>query len=100
MAGKIRVFRCGDPMREHLAPVFAFAVRRVAAEEFRRNRPVPDRMLRFAFAAVEDDPFARIFAVLSSDLREERDESAVILHRPLIEGMIVALRALDADAEK
>ena len=49
---------------------------------------------------IEDDLLARVFAVLAADLGEERDEAAVVVHRPAVERMVVALRALDADAEE
>ena len=44
--------------------------------------------------------FARILAGLAADLAEEGDEAAVVGHRPAVERMIVALRALDAGAEE
>ncbi len=98
--GEVRVIRRGDPVGEHLAAVLAFAVRRLAAEEFRRDDAVAHGVLGFAAAAVEDDRLARIFAGLAADLGEEGDEAAVVIHRPAVERMVVALRALDADAEE
>ena len=70
-----------------------------AAEELRLHVLFGDRVLGLA-AFVEDDAFARIFRGFASDLGEERGEAVVIVHRPAVEGMVVALGALDAHAHE
>ena len=57
-------------------------------------------MLHFAAAGVEDDRLAIIFARLAADLREERGEAVVVVHRPAVERMVVALGALRAHAHE
>ena len=57
-------------------------------------------MRHLAAAAVEDDRLAVVFALLAADLREEGGEAVVVVHRPAVERMVVALGALDAHAHE
>ncbi len=75
-------------------------VGRRAAQELGRHRAAADGMLHFAAAAVEDDRLAIVFALLAADLREEGGEAVVVVHRPAVERMVVALGALRADAHE
>ena len=43
---------------------------------------------------------AIVLALLAADLGEERGEAVVVVHRPAVERMVVALGALRADAEE
>src|SRR5690242_6547003 len=47
---------------------------------------------------VVDEEFARLARHLALDAGEEADEGVIIVLRPAIEGVIVALRTLNADA--
>jgi hypothetical protein len=72
----------------------AIAARQIGfdtSEELRLHRATADQMADFAATAVEDDRFSIILALLAADLREERGEAVVIVHRPAIERMVVAL---------
>ncbi len=97
---EVWILRRRQPFGEHIAAILAVDVRRISAEEFRRHHASADRMRHLAAAAVEDDPFARVFGLLSADLGEEGGEAVVIVHRPAIERMIMALRALNAHAHE
>src|SRR5262245_25835994 len=57
-------------------------------------------MFGLADARIEDSYLPRVGCLLIAHLAEERCEAVVVVHRPAVEGMIVALRALDARAEK
>ena len=92
---KERVVGAGQPSRHHLAPILAGDIGSVAAEELRRNHPAADRMLDVATAGIEDDRLARILPGLAPDLREEVGEAVVVVHRPAVERMVVALGTLD-----
>src|SRR5437762_234975 len=72
----------------------------VAAEKLRRHDGVGHRMFCLALVAVEDHGLARIVAGLAANLREESREAVVVVHRPAVEGMVVALGALNAHAEE
>src|SRR5271157_3506008 len=47
-----------------------------------------------------DDLFARLIALLAANLGEEGGEAVIIILGPALEGMIVALGALDAHSQK
>ena len=72
----------------------------VAAEELGRHRAAGDRVGDLAAAAVEDDDLARVLGLLAADLGEEGGEAVVVVHRPAVERMVVALGALDAHAHE
>ena len=79
---------------------FTFDFRRVAAEKLRCQRFSKHRMIHFAAGAIEDNDFSIVFAGLATDLRKEGCKAIVIVHRPTIERMIMALGALSADAHE
>ena len=54
-------------------------------------------MLHFTATAVEHNRFAIVFPLLAANLAEERGKAVVVVHRPAIERVIVALRALSLD---
>ena len=54
----------------------------------------------FAAAGVVDDDFAVVLRLLAADLREERGEAVVVVHRPAVERMVVALGALGANSHE
>ncbi len=95
-----RVVLGANPIGEELATVGVFALGRFPSEEFRWDNDIADGVFRFTGATVVDDSFAGIFPVFASDLGEEGDESAVVFHGPAVERMVVALGALDPDAEE
>jgi hypothetical protein len=70
------------------------------SEEFGFHGLAADEVFDLAFIAIENDVIAGILALFAAELGEERGETVVIIHRPAIERMIVALGALDAHAEK
>ena len=57
-------------------------------------------MVHFSRRPVEHDRFPVVFAGLSPNLAEESGKAVVVVHRPAVEGMIVALGALGADAHE
>ena len=90
-----RVVGPGQPGRHHFTPILAGQVGRVAAEKLWRDHPAADGMLHIPSAGIEDDRLTGILAGLAPDLGEEVGEAVVIIHRPTVERMIVALGALD-----
>ena len=98
---EVRILRRSEPLRENSAPRLAFGnLRFIAAEEFRLHGFAGDQMFHVAIAAIVNNGLARIFALLSSDLREKCGEAVIVVHRPAVEGMVMALRALDAHAHE
>ena len=57
-------------------------------------------MVNFAAAGIEDDRLAGVLAFLAADLAEKRGEAVIVVHRPAVEGMVVALGALHAHAHE
>ena len=98
--GKIRIFLRRKPLAERGAAVAVLRVGCLRAEKFRRHNRAGERVFCLAVATVEDDRLARILAFFPPDLLEKCDKALVVAHRPPVERMVVALRALDADAEK
>ena len=98
--GKERVLVAGQPFGEHFSAVLAGGVRRDATEELRRHIAVAHGMPHAAAAAVINYLLAVVLASLTTDLREEVCEAVIIIHRPTVEGMIVALGALNAHAHE
>ena len=90
----------GQPVGQHLAAVLAVAIGLRPAEEFRFHHAAADGMVHLAAAAIEDDRLAIVFALLAADLAEEGGEAVVVVHRPAVEGMVVALGALHPHAHE
>ena len=57
-------------------------------------------MLDFAAAGVEHNRFAIVFSLLAANLRKERRKAVIVVHRPAIERMVMALRTLRANAHE
>ena len=57
-------------------------------------------MIHLASTAVIDNDLAIVLAILSPYLGKERGEAVIIVHGPAIEGMIVTLRTLGANAHE
>ena len=57
-------------------------------------------MLHIADCRVEDGNLPRISGLLVSHLTEEGRKAVVVVHRPPVEGMVVALGALDPHSQK
>ena len=99
--GEAGILGRGQPFGQHDAAILAVA-RRASAPP--RNlgaiTPAADRMLHLAAAGVEDDRLAIVLALLAADLGEEGGEAVVVVHRPAVERMVVALGALRADAHE
>jgi hypothetical protein len=57
-------------------------------------------MIDFTALAIEHDDLAIVFAVLAANLCEERRKSVIVIHRPAIEWVIVALSTLSANAHE
>ena len=100
VGGEVRIVRRGQPLGQHLAAILAGNVGLGSAEELRLHHPAADGVCHLAAAAVEDDHLARIVGPLAADLREEGGEAVVVVHRPAVERMVVALGALDAHAHE
>ena len=100
VAAEVRVVGGGEPRGEHLAAILAgvrgaLEVGSRTAEEGRGHDPPAHRVFHVAAAGVEDDRLPRVFSLLAADLGEEVGEAVVVVHRPAVEGMVVALGALD-----
>jgi len=99
VAGDPRVVGSRQPLGDRLAAGAAGEVRVRAAEEFRGGVLFGDGVLEFA-VPIEHDAFAGVLGGFAFHLGEKRCEAVIIAHRPAIEGMVVALRALDAGAHE
>ena len=75
-------------------------VGRLAAQELGRHHPAADRVVDLAAARIEDDRLAVVFTLLAADLGEERREAVVVVLGPAVEGVVVALGALDPDSHE
>ncbi len=98
--GEVRILRRGQPLGEHLATILASDIWHFSAEELGFHHFFGDGVAHVAAAGVEDDAFAWVFGIFATDLREERGEAVVVIHRPAIKGMVVALGALHAHAHE
>src|SRR6185436_2183819 len=88
-----------EPLCQNFAAILAGRDRwRLASQELRRHALAPDWIAHFAAAAIEHHEFTVVFTLLPTDLSEECGKTVVIVHRPAIERMIVALGTLRADA--
>ena len=98
--GEERVFRRREPLGQHPAAVLAGHVGLLAAEELRLDVCIAYRVLHAAGAPVVDDRLPVVLARLAAYLAEERGKPVVVVHRPAVEGMIVALGTLDPQAHE
>ena len=108
-AGEERVVGPGHPIGELGEAV---GLRRcVLAEEAGSQNVAGDGVAQFGLPVHEDDLLAVEFVLIELvapgvrqdailDAREERGEAVVVGLRPLVERVVVALRALEADAEE
>ncbi len=99
IAGEPGVLRRGEPAGDGFAAGAAFDFRARAAEEFWGHVLLGDRVLDLA-AAIENDTLAGILGGLAFHLCEKGGEAVVVVHRPAVEGVVVALGALDAGAHE
>ena len=97
---EITVFGRRQPGGRHLTAVLTGDIGEFAAEELGRHDPPADRMLDVAAARVKDNRFAAVLARLTADLGKEVGEAVVVVHRPTIEWMVVALGALDPHSQE
>ena len=94
-----RIVLRGEPIGERDAGIFPFDVGRVAAQEFRGHRAAIEQVFRGRRVRVVVDIELALFGRdLALHAGEEADEAVVIVLRPAVEGMIMALRALHAHA--
>src|SRR3954466_7476820 len=78
----------------------ALAVGSRAAEELWRHHAAANEVINLAAARIEDDRLARIGGRLTANLREERGKAVVVVHRPAVERMVMALGTLNPHAHK
>ncbi len=95
VSAEIRVLIRRQPLGEHDASILAGGVGFDAAQELGLHHATTHQVPHLAAAAVEDDRFARILTPLASDLSKERSKAVVVVHRPAVEWMVMALRTLD-----
>ena len=95
VAAEVLVVRRRQPFGEHRAAIPPPAVGRGSPEELRRHDPAADGVLHVAAPGIEDDRLPRVLSRLAADVGEEGGEAVVVVHRPAVEGMVVALGALD-----
>ena len=101
IAGEVRITRRREPLGHHATAVITrLEFRLLAAEELWLNVLLGQEVLRFAALAVVHDDFLRIVGGLAADLGEEGVETVVIVHRPAVKRMIMALGALDTHAHE
>src|SRR2546423_1317124 len=107
--GEERIIARGHPLGQRLAAVLAGADRgHGGAEELRRQGLLAARLHLFAGPQVEDDfgagglwrGAAFEHVLLAADAREEGGRAVIVVLGPALEGMVVALAALHADAEE
>lgn len=98
--GEEGVFGAGEPLDEDLAAVFGGFFGDDAAEELGLGGLFGNEVVYFAGAGVEDDGFAGVFGLFAADLGEEGGEAIVVVHGPAVEGVVVALGALEAHAHE
>ena len=101
-AGEERVVLARQPVRQRQPRVLVGGhVQRGSPQPHR-----PDRLPRLgvgragAAAAVKHDLFARLRARLAPHARKERGEAVVVLLAPLLEGVVVALGALEPQPQE
>src|SRR5258707_903822 len=100
VAREVRIFRRGEPAREHFAATLAFDLRGIPAEELWSHRNAGHGMLHFAVGAIENHGFSRVISRFPPDLGKERGKAIIVIHGPSIERMVMALGALDAHAHE
>ena len=87
----------GQPRGQDGAAILrASDLRYRATKKLWRHGTATDRVFHIAAAPIEHDHFPRIFRVFAADLREEGRERVVVIHRPSVERMVVALGTLNA----
>src|SRR5262245_26969004 len=65
----------------------------IDAQKLRRHRTPAKRMLDFADTCVEDRDFPRVGGLFISHLAKESRKAVIVVHRPTVERMVVALGA-------
>src|SRR5262245_47932034 len=96
VARKIWIFGRGKPSSKHFAPALVLYFRHSTAEEFGGHSLAGDEMFDFAARAIKHNGLSWIIARFAPDLAKEGCKAIVIIHRPPVERMIVALSALNA----
>ena len=95
--GEEWIFRGRQPLGHDGAAILRSGdLRHGAAEELGRHVSSAKRVLHLAAAPVVNDHFSRILRVLATYLGEEGGERVVVIHRPAVERVVVALGTLDA----
>src|SRR5439155_21011611 len=100
--GEERIGRTGQPRRQ-ARPAVARRRGRLeyrAAQCLRRHGPTGAGLPDVAGARRVDHFLIGQVALLPADLREEGGEAVIIILGPPLEGMVMALRALDAYAQE
>ena len=100
VAGKILVVRRRQPGGHHFAAVPAREVGLLAPQKLWRHDSATDRMLDVTAPRIEDDRLAAVLPRLAANLGEEVGEAVIVLHGPAVEGMVVALGALNPHPQK
>ena len=97
VAGEERILGGGQPVGKGDPSVVApLELRRVPAEELGWHGLLVDGVVDLPAPAVVDDGLPGVGGPLAADLAEEGGERVVVVLGPLVEGMVVALGALDA----
>src|SRR5712692_1305044 len=87
-------------MCEHFPAALALNFRYITAEKFWPHGRSSNQMFDLAAQSVENDRLTRVVARLAANLREEGGEAVIIIHRPTVEWVVVALSTLDAHAHE
>ena len=100
--GEERVVGARQPGCQADAPVRCVGrvVEDRAAQGLGLHRPAGARLADVARAGGVDHLLIGQVALLAADLREERREAVIVVLRPALERVIVALGALDPDAQE
>src|SRR5271166_5264580 len=94
------VFLAGEPRRQADAAVRLDVFEYRPAESLRLHHLPGAWLTDVAGMVPVDDLFARLIALLAANLGEEGGEAVIIILGPALEGMVVALRTLDAHSQK
>src|SRR5262245_61744244 len=92
---------CGQPLSEHFAAVrLGRDVDVPVQQQVHLHGLAGAWLLDFTGGGRVDDFFFGRVPLLSSDSSEGRGNAVIVVLRPTLERMVVALRALNADAEE
>ena len=101
VAREVRVVAIHHPVGKHGAAIRSLGDLCLAlAEQARLRDRTVAQVAHLAVAAIPHDVLVGIEPALLADLAEERGDAVVVVHRPPLERVVVALRALQSHAQE